>query len=174
MIDKLSYTVIPIIMAIVGLFMLFSKKPVYDSFIEGARQGLVSAVDLLPTLILLMSAVSMFSVSGGAEWLSSVIGPFAEKVGIPGEIITLLIVRPLSGSASNALAADLFAKYGPDSFPGRCASVIMGSSDTLLYVTAVYLSAARVKKSRHTVPVAFAVMIFCIIISCFTVSVFFR
>lgn len=170
---NISYYVIPVLLALVGAGMLISKKPLLDAFMRGAKEGLNSGISLLPTLVLLLTAVSMFNASGIAEWLSSVLAPVCRTLGIPSEIVPLLIVRPVSGSASTALATSLFEKYGADSFAGRCMSVIMGSSDTMLYVIAVYFAAAGVKRGRHTMPAAAATMIFCIFLSCFLVRAFF-
>ncbi len=161
-----AYYLLPLIFCFFGLLLLFSKRPLSDDFIEGAREGIGSALKLLPTLILLLCTVSFFSTSGATEWLTSLLSPLCERIGLPSELLPLLILRPMSGSAANAVAADLFERTGPDSFIGQTASVIMGSSDTILYIAAVYFSAVGVKKSRHALPVSFAVMLFCIFFSC--------
>ncbi|MBQ4574827.1 MAG: spore maturation protein [Clostridia bacterium] len=161
-----AYYLLPILFTCFGMLLFFSKHPLYDDFVTGAREGIESAVKLIPTLILLLCTVSFFGASGASEWLTSLLAPLCEQIGLPSELLPLLILRPLSGSAANALAADLFESAGPDSFIGQTASVIMGSSDTLLYIAAVYFGAVGIKKSRHALPVAFAVMLFCIFFSC--------
>lgn len=161
-----SYTVIPLILTVMGLACAFSKKDLPGAFLKGAKEGLTSGVGLLPTLVILMTAVSMFSAGGAPELLSEWLSPVMTKIGIPPELTPLLIVRPLSGSGSTALLNELYEAHGPDSFVAKCASVLTASSDTLLYVTAVYLSAAGVKKSRHTVPAAILVMLLGIVLSC--------
>lgn len=168
----ISALIIPLILAAFGLCLAFSKKDLTGKFLEGAKEGLSSGIGLLPTLVLLMTAVAMFSASGAAEWLAGLLQPIMHKLGVPSELTPLLIIRPISGSASTALLSELFEKYGADSVVGRCASVLMASSDTLFYVVAVYMSAAGVKKSRHTLLSAFFVMLLSIFLSCFLVRLF--
>ena len=171
MVTAVSHIIIPLLLALMGLACAFSKKDLPGAFLTGAKDGLSSAVGLLPTLVLLMTAVSIFSASGAPELLSEFLAPLMTKLGIPPELTPLLVVRPLSGSGATALLSNIYETYGPDSFAAKCASVLSASSDTLLYVTAVYLSAAGVKKSRQTVPAALLVMMLGIVLSCFLVRV---
>lgn len=164
-----SALILPIILSAFSLFCIFSKNDTQNSFISGAKEGLNSAFSLIPTLVLLLTAVSMFSASGAAELLAKFLSPILSKVGVPSELAPLLIVRPLSGSGATALLTDVFEKHGPDSFIGICASVISGSSDTVFYVTALYMSGAGATKSRYTLPCAIAVMILGIVLSCLLV-----
>lgn len=149
----------------VGAALLLSKKTSFDRFLDGTKDGIRTCIDLLPTLIVLMVSVSMLSASGLVDFVASLISPVCEKIGIPAEILPLIIMRPISGSASNAIITELFETYGPDSFAGNAASVLLGSSDTILYVAAVYFAAVGVKKTRHALPAAFAAMFFCIFFS---------
>ena len=165
----LSAAVIPIFLALAGAAMCFSKKPLFDAFKEGVREGVGSCVGLFPTLLGLLVCISMFQASGAADWLASLLSSVLSSVGIPPELTPLLLVRPVSGSASTALASELLEKYGADSFVGRCLSVILGSSDTMLYVVAVYLGSVGVNKSRHTIPAAAVTMLFCVLVSCLIV-----
>lgn len=165
--ETVSRLIVPLVMAVVGGIMLFSKKDAFSLFIEGATEGMRTAVKLLPTLVALLSAIAMFNAGGGAEAMASFLAPFGERIGIPSEIIPLILVRPLSGGASTALIADIFKKYGADSLAGRCASVIAGSSDTVLYIVSVYFGAVSVKKTRGTLPIAFVVMVFCVFFAVF-------
>ena len=171
--NYLSSMAIPLILAICGVGMLISKKDLAASFISGAEEGLKSAVRLLPTLVLLMTAVGMLNASGAADYLARLLAPIMDKIGVPSELTSVLLVRPVSGSASTALLSELYSKYGPDSFVGRCASVILGSSDTMIYVIAVYMSAAKIKNTKNTVAAAFAVMLLCIFLSCAVARIFF-
>ncbi len=164
-----SALMLPIILSAFSLLCLFSKNDTQNWFISGAKEGLNGAFSLIPTLVLLLTAVSMFSASGASELLSKLLSPILNKVGVPSELAPLLIVRPLSGSGATALLTDVFETHGPDSFIGICASVISGSSDTVFYVTALYMSGAGATKSRYTLPCAIAVMLFGIILSCLVV-----
>lgn len=168
----LSSLLLPSIFAIFGLYAMLSKRDLSSSFLEGARDGMKSAFSLLPTLTLLLSAVSMFSASGATELLSEWLSPLLSKCGIPAELTPLFLVRPLSGSGSTALLTDLYETHGPDSFVSKCASVLTASSDTVVYVIAVYMSAANVKKTRHALPAALLTMLFGIVLSSLLVGVF--
>lgn len=167
-----SALILPIILSAFSLFCILSKNDTQNSFISGAKEGLNGAFSLIPTLVLLLTAVSMFSASGAAELLGKLLSPVLNKVGVPSELAPLLIVRPLSGSGATALLTDVFENHGPDSFIGICASVISGSSDTVFYVTALYMSGAGATKSRYTLPCAIAVMIIGILLSCVLVRFF--
>jgi len=145
----------------------------YDEFLLGVSEGIKSSFSLLPILIGLMTAVGMFCASGASEMLSDLFSPLLVKIGIPEELASLLLIRPISGSASNAMVDELFIKFGPDSFVGRCASVIAGSSDTIIYITALYLGKVGVKRSGAVLPCAFTAMIFSVAASCAVVRVMF-
>jgi Uncharacterized membrane protein len=172
--NLVSALAVPLILAAVGALMLFAKREksekYFDAFVAGARDGMSTAVKLLPALTALLCAVSMFNASGAAGLLAEFVTPVCRALGIPPEIVPLLVVRPVSGSASSALAAELFARISPDSFAGRCASVILGSSDTVFYIIAVYFTAAGIKKTRHALPAALAVMAVCVLLSCALVN----
>lgn len=153
--------------------MFISKKDLFSEFIKGAREGFDTCVKLLPTLVALIAAVSMFNASGAADIIASFLSPLCSFLGIPSEIIPFLTVRPVSGGASTAMISELFVKYGADSFAGRCASVIMGSSDTIIYIIAIYFASVQIKKTRHTFPAAFLTMLFCIFFSCLITNLWF-
>ncbi len=168
-----SALIIPAIVLSAGLVMLFGGSRFFDSFINGAKSGLNTAVNLMPALAALVTAVSMLTASGALDFISSLISPFAAALGVPEGLLPLLLTRPVSGSASTAVYSSLLSTYGPDSFEALCASVIMGSSDTLIYVITVYFSAVGVKKTRYAFLCASAVMLFCIFLSCFVCRLFF-
>ena len=165
--EEISSLAMPLVVLGAGLLMLFGKRDYFAAFCNGAREGLQTAVGLLPTLSALMVAVAMLNASGAVDFVADLISPVAKKLGLPTEILPLLLTRPFSGSASTAGYSTLIAEVGPDSFAGLCASVIFGSSDTVVYVISVYFSSVGIKNTRHAFPVAFAVMLFCIFFSCF-------
>ena len=119
-----------------------------------AREGLSTAVSITPALICLLTAVAMFKASGALDVLSWGLSPLAQAVGLPGEVIPLALLRPISGSGAMVLFNDLLAVYGPDSFIGRVASVMEGSTETTFYTIAVYYGATHVTRTRHTLPSA--------------------
>jgi spore maturation protein B len=120
-----------------------------------------------------MVAVSMLNACGIIDLLSEHLSPLAQKIGLPSELLPLLITRPFSGSASTAAYGKLLEEVGADSFAGLCASVIFGSSDTMVYVISVYFSSVGIRHTRWSFPCAFAVMLFCIFFSCFLCRLWF-
>lgn len=168
----LSSLIIPLILLLVGAVMM-RRRGAYDSFLRGAKEGMRTSASLLPVMILLMTGLSMLTASGATELLSGAVSPVCERIGIPAEILPLVLTRPVSGSAASASFAELLEKYGADSFPGLAASVLMGSSDTMVYVITVYFGATRAKSTRHAFPVAAAVSILCLFLSAAMVRLFF-
>ncbi len=148
----ISSLILPVTLCFIALLMLASKKELLESFNTGARSGIKTAVSLLPGLVLMCTAAAMFSSSGASELLSRILAPVCSFLGIPSEILPFLIVRPISGSASNSVLVDLFESYGCDSLEGFTASIIAGSSDTLFYIFAVYFSSVGVKNTRYAIP----------------------
>ena len=135
---------------------LIHRVPVYDAFLEGAKEGIGTARRILPSLIAMLCVIRAFSACGLMEQLCALLEPAAAWAGIPKETLPLMLFKPLSGSASLAMLREILNECGPDSRAGLVASVMMGSSETVFYTCGVYLAAAGVKKSRHTIPCALA------------------
>ncbi|MBZ4688738.1 MAG: spore maturation protein [Clostridiales bacterium] len=150
---KFSEFVLPVFLLIVFLHAFYKKIPVYDVFVDGAKEGFGLAVKLIPYVVGIYVAVGMFRQSGAMELAIASLEPILSMIGIPGEIIPLLIVRPLSGPAALGMTVEILDKFGPDSFIGRLASTIDGSTDTTLYIIAVYFASVGVKKARYALPV---------------------
>lgn len=174
MTERLAALAIPAVLCIAALFMLLGKKDYFSLFTTGAKDGLSTAVSILPTLIALMIAINMLNASGILDALSVALAPLAERVGVPPEILPLLITRPVSGGASTAAYSALLECYGADSFPALCASVIMGSTDTMLYVICLYFSSVGIRKTRYAIPTAVAVMLFSVFFSCLICRLWFK
>ena len=171
--DLLGALAIPAVTVLVGCVMLFGKKDYFHAFVVGAREGMQTAVSLCPTLVALMVAISMLHASGAIAWLAERLEPLAAGIGLPSELLPLLITRPFSGSASTAELSALLESAGADSLAGLCASVIFGASDTVIYVVAVYFSSVGIRRTRYAIPAALAVMLFCIFLACFLCRVCF-
>ena len=152
--------ILPVIIGGVGLLCFFGRRNYFDLFLAGASLGLETTVKLLPTLVALLVALRMLSASGLLADLAELLSHGAAAIGIPPEMLPLLLSRPFSGSASTAAYSALLAEEGTESFPALCASVIMGSSDTVVYICSVYFSSIRVRHTRHALPCAIAVMLF--------------
>ncbi len=145
---------VPVIFAFVCVFGLIKKIDVFAEFTEGARDGLRTVRDIFPSLFALVVSVGMFSACGGAELISQLVRPVTDFFGFPPECTPLVILRPFSGSGSIAIFERIVGENGADSFAGRVAAVILGSSETTFYTIAVYFAATKVKKIRYAVAAA--------------------
>lgn len=171
--DKLGIYAVPAVVVCIVLFGFIRKVPVFDTFVAGAKEGLRSSVSILPSLIGLIMAVTMLSASGALDLLSSFLAPAAALIGLPPQAMPLALIRPVSGSGATAVLTQIFRDCGPDSFTGRVASVMSGSTETTFYAIAVYFGAVGVKKTRHTIPAALTGDLTACIVSALTVRLFF-
>ena len=146
--------IVPIILLVSCCAALRKKENAYDLLICGAADGLKLLLTLIPTLIMLMTAVSMLRASGFIALLTEYISPVFQFFGIPPETVMLVLIRPISGSAALAIGSDLMATYGVDSLIGRTVAIMLGSTETTFYTISVYFGAAGVKKTRYTIPAA--------------------
>ena len=169
-----SYYLIPAVLLIPSVLFMSGRGDYVGAFLRGAESGLRTAAGLVPPLVLIMSAISMFSASGASDAVSELIAPVCRALGIPEGSVPLLLTRPFSGAAANAAFTDLLSREGADGFSAFYSSVIMGSSDTAFYILSVYFSAARdVRKTGYAYPVAAASGVFCAFFSCFVCRLFF-
>ena len=150
----LSALLVPALLAVTAVAAMGRRVNVYDVLTEGAREGLTVLVRILPSLVGLLTAVYMFRASGAMEFLASLLAPVLTRLGIPPETAGLLFIRPVSGGGALAIGSDLMARYGPDSYIGRCAAVMLGSTETTFYTIAVYFGSAGIRRTRHTIPAA--------------------
>lgn len=148
--------IVPLILLAASAFALRKKENSYDLLLSGAAEGLKLLLTLVPTLILLLTAVTMLRASGAMEAISAFLAPAFRFFGIPPETAMLVLIRPISGSAALAVGADLMTRYGVDSQIGRTAAVMLGSTETTFYTISVYFGAAGIKKTRYTIPAALA------------------
>ena len=146
--------ILPAVMAGIVLFGLFKRVNIFDTFIEGARNGLESGIKILPSLVGLITAVTMFKASGALDVLLSVFEPVVDLISVPGEVLPLAILRPVSGGGALAIFENILQNCGPDSIAGRIASVMMGSSETTFYCISLYYGSIGIRKTRYTIPVA--------------------
>ena len=147
----MSDFVIPVFIALIMVIGLAKRVDVFSEFTDGAKENLKSAFDVLPALIALMTAIGMFKASGGLEIISSAIAPLTEFLGFPRECISLALIRPVSGSGALAVFESILTEVSPDSFAGRVASVVIGSTETTFYTIAVYYGITNVKKTKHAI-----------------------
>ena len=147
-ISYISNIAIPLTIAIIIIYGLIEKQPTFDIFLEGAKEGIQIVVNIFPTLLGLFLAINVLRASGIIEAFTNLVLPLLNLLKIPAEIIPLALLRPISGSASMAVATDIMKNFGVDSLIGLISSTIMGSTETTLYTIAIYTSAIRIKKAR--------------------------
>lgn len=166
--------VMPCIIGAVSLYGLIKKVPVFDAFVIGAKDGLKTVYSIAPTLIGLIVCVSMLKASGALTLLCEWMSPVCEKIGFPSQLLPMTLLRPVSGGGSTALLNQVLKDNGPDSFIGRCASVIAGSTETTFYAITMYFGAVKIKKIRHTLFSALAADFTAAVIAVVTVSLYFE
>ena len=145
---------VPILLFVACALALRKKENAYELMLSGAADGLKLLLSLIPTLILLLTAVTMLRTSGAVEAISTFLTPVFSIFGIPPETAVLVLIRPISGSAALAVGTDLMAQYGVDSLIGRTTAIMLGSTETTFYTISVYFGAAGIKKTRYTIPAA--------------------
>jgi spore maturation protein B len=172
-INLLSYFIIPLILVGFPLYGLYKRVPVYESFVEGAREGFQVAVRIIPYLVAILFAIAMFRASGAMDALTRVLEPVLGLIGFPAEVLPMAIIRPLTGSGSAGLVVDMVNRYGEDSIFVKMAAVMFGSTETTFYVIAVYFGAVNIKKTRHAVPAGLTADVAAMIFAVWTVRLLF-
>lgn len=153
-IRTISSLAVPLIVLFVLLYGYLKGVKVYEVFIEGAAEGVKISIKILPYLIAMLLAIGIFRHSGAMEIFIDLIKYPARFLGIPPEVMPLVLMRPLSGSGALGMLTEILKTYGPDTFVGRVASTMMGSTETIFYTIAVYFGAVGIKNIRHVLPAA--------------------
>ncbi|MBD1372948.1 spore maturation protein [Hazenella sp. IB182357] len=152
-INGLSKFMLPAILVFIPLYAAFRKVPIYESFIEGAKEGFPTAISIIPHLVGMLVAVAIFRDTGAMQFYLQFFTPVVQFFHIPTEVLPIGILRPISGTGSLAFVESTLQTHGPDSFLGKLASTIQGSTDTTLYVVTVYFGAVGIKKSLYALKV---------------------
>jgi len=158
--------IIAVIFILILTYGVFKKVDCFSSFRDGAKDGIETCIQILPSMVGLMVAIAVFRESGAMDYLVKLISPLTSLLNIPESVIPLSLLRPVSGSASLALLNDIFQTDGPDSLAGRIASVMMGSTETVFYTVAIYLSAIGIKKTSYIIPVSLLASTISFILAC--------
>ena len=145
---------VPLTICAIALYGAGRRVDVYAALVQGAGSGLETLVRIFPALVGLLTAVHMLRASGALELLAGVLAPVMEGLGLDPELLPLMLVRPVSGSAALGVGAELIASYGPDSRLGRTAAVMLGSTETTFYTIAVYFGAVGITRTRYAIPAA--------------------
>ena len=165
--------IVPLILLLACILVLRKQENLYDTLLGGAADGLKLLLTLIPSLILLMSAVSMLRESGAVEWFSNFCAPVFSLLGIPPETAMLVLIRPISGSAALAVGAELMAQYGVNSPIGRTVAVMLGSTETTFYTISIYFGAAGIRKTRYTLPAALIADLTGFVMAALSIRIFF-
>ncbi len=171
--ESLSSLLVPAMLAGTALFAMGRKVDVYSALTHGAETGLTVMLRIIPALVGLLTAVYMFRASGAMELFGQAFAPVLELLGIPPETASLLLIRPVSGSGALAVGTELMQQYGPDSYIGRVAAVMLGSTETTFYTIAVYFGSAGIIKTRYAIPAALAADLTGFAAAALTVRLFF-
>lgn len=148
--SNFSNIIIPVILFYIVAYGVVNKRKVYEDFIEGAKDGLKTVVQILPTLAGLMVGVGVLRASGFMGFLGGMLGKLTEQIGIPADLVPLLLVKMFSSSAATGLVLDIFKTHGTDSYIGMLTSILMSCTETIFYTMSVYFLAAKVTKTKYT------------------------
>ncbi len=162
----MSAYILPILFILLILYCIYKRINTYDHFVKGAKGAIKLVVDIFPFIASIMIAVALLRVSGITTWLTQILTPIFNLLGVPPELCELVLLRPFTGSGSYALLENVLTTYGADSYIARCACVIMGCSETIFYVATVYFSQTKVKKLLYAIPVALICSIVGTLLAC--------
>lgn len=168
----ISIYIVPVFVMGVLLYAIIKKTNIYDSFLNGAKDGLVTTFHIAPSVIAMVFAINLFLNSHFLEFIFSFLNPLLNTLSIPINILPMVFIRPISGTATLAIMNNIFSIYGPDSFVGRLASTLQGCTDTTIYVLALYFGSIKVTKTKHAL-VAGLTADLCGIIAAFIITFLF-
>lgn len=153
-IDAISLWAIPFLIAFIPLYGWLKGVSIFDAFAEGAQEGFQMAIRMIPFLVGILVAINIFQVSGAMDTVIGMLSTPLSYVGVPAAVVPLILLRPLSGGAALGVATSILQHYGPDSFVGKLASTLQGSTDTTFYVITLYFGSIAVQKTRYALTVA--------------------
>ena len=164
--------IIPILILLLVLYSTIKRQNNYDNFVKGAQKSLSLIFEIFANIVAIFVIIELFKQSGISTFLQKYISPVFKIFGIPSELCELIVLKPFSGSGSLALLTDIFNSYVVDSYIGRCASVIIASSETVFYVSTVYFSKTKVKNMGYAIPLALFVTLLSSILACLFCKIF--
>lgn len=164
--------ILPILVTIIIAFGAIKGLNVFDIFLDGAKSSFKTVLGIIPALIALIVAVNMLKSSGGLNVISDFFSPISNLLKIPKEVTPLAILSPISGSGAISMFETILKEHGPDSFIGRCASIMMGSTETTFYAITLYYGSCNIKNTRHTLPAAICADLVSFIFSAIAVKIF--
>jgi spore maturation protein B len=162
----MSNYIVPILFILIVVYANFKRVNNYNSFVKGAKKSFELIFDIFGYIVAIFIVIELFNASGISDYLCSILTPIFNFLNIPNELTEFIVIKPFSGSGGLAMLSEIFATYGADSYIGRCASVIMASSETVFYVATVYFSKTSVKKLGIAIPIALIANVICAIVAC--------
>lgn len=168
--EIISALIIPLLIFFIVGYGIIKKVKVYETFVEGAKEGFNISIKIIPFLVAMLVAIGIFRSSGAMDFLTYLLSPITNLIGMPSEALPVSLIRPLSGSGTLGIASEVMKTYGPDSLIGRMVSVIVGSGETTFYVLAVYFGSVGITNSRHAVPAGIIADIVGILVSVWLVN----
>ncbi|MGL4571483.1 MAG: spore maturation protein [Clostridium sp.] len=150
MLFNITKSIIPIIVVLILGYGMIKRRKVYEWFVEGAKDGLKVCLRIFPCLLAMLVAVQIFKNANLLDLVNKLVSPMSNAIGLPEEVVPLVLIKPISGSGAIGMFTDIIKTYGADTFIGLVASVIMGTTETIFYTITVYFGAANIKKIRHT------------------------
>src|SRR4051812_11234223 len=171
--ELIALFILPVLIVGLPVYGLIKRVAVYEKFVEGAKDGFNTSVRIIPYLVAILFAIAMFRASGAMSFLQEGLRTPLSWIGMPPEVLPMAIVRPLTGSGSLAVLADMVKTYGPDSLIVKMAGTIYGSTETTFYVLAVYFGAVNIRNTRHALPAGIIADICSILLSCWVIRLFF-
>lgn len=148
--DYIIKSITAIIILAIVVYGMVKKVKVYECFVAGAKDGIAICLRIFPYLLAMLVAIAVFRESKALDYFIALIKPIVKLIGLPPEVVPLVLVKPLSGSGALGVLSDILIKYGADSYIGRLSSVIMGTTETIFYTLTIYFGAVGIKKIRHT------------------------
>lgn len=171
--SAISVYVLPIFLLSVFVMAFINRTNAFDNFVEGAKEGLQTTLSLLPNIVGMIVAIKVFLASGIVDAMANILQPILSLIHVDAHVLPLMILRPLSGSASLSVTTDLISIYGPDTYIGRLASVMQGSTDTTIYIITVYFAAVGLSEMKHAMKLGLTADLIGFAASILAVSIFF-
>lgn len=173
MLESISIAILPLLILFILISGIVKKVPVYEEFIEGAKDGFKVSITIIPYLVALIVAISMFRASGAMDLIAELIKPILNKLSVPLDIVPIMFTRSLSGSATLGLFSELASKFGAEDFVTKLAAVMVGSSETTFYVLSVYFGSIGIKKFRYALWVGLIADVIGIVLAIWVSNLFF-
>jgi len=164
---------VPVLVIIILVYGIYKRVDIFDTFLVGVKEGMKASINLFPTIFTMIIAISILTNSNIIMDICNLFGSLFDKLGFPIEVFPLAILRPISGSSSLALLGDILSRYGPDSFIGRVASVMQGSTDTTIYIISMYFASIGIKKIKYSLVVGLLADLISVILAVVMVRMFF-